>query len=270
MIDKFPVSVLSDESDTTQAKLWKLFERQYEKISNTFESIYLLLDIEKNEGMNLDRLGVLLGEARKGKQDSIYRKFLKIAVIKLISKGDIYTLNSIAFILDYTDLNIEEVYPAKIRIRKQDSILNLSPDTVLSFIFNSVRAGGVGCIIEYIFIINEAICSIPVSMSLLLDSAWILDGRKILNPVEVEYNSDEVIFYYNEMEIFRKNTRIYYEGNTRIHEAVLEKYECIEKLINKAVLCFDNRIVMDISFDIKEKDRFTTLIFRFMEVFSGI
>lgn len=65
----------------------------YEDIFQFFQEILIFMDIDRSQGLGLDKIGSILGEERNGRYDKLYRVALKTKVISNRSSGDIETLN---------------------------------------------------------------------------------------------------------------------------------------------------------------------------------
>lgn len=65
----------------------------YEDIFQFYQEILIFMDIDRSEGLGLDKIGSRLGEERNGRDDKLYRVALKTKVISNRSSGDIETLN---------------------------------------------------------------------------------------------------------------------------------------------------------------------------------
>jgi len=67
----------------------KAFGVQLQDLQNAIFQLFDILSIDGNEGVNLDRIGTLVGQLRNGKSDAEYRRFLKARVKINKSNGTI-------------------------------------------------------------------------------------------------------------------------------------------------------------------------------------
>ena len=207
---RLPKEILRPDADTTQAKLWALFADQVDELEAVNEQVRILYSIADNEGANLDQLGDLVGETRQGKNDADYREALALAVQRIASKGDIYSINEIAKALGFTDINIEERFgyenrldgtwlldgsrlldgqysPATFYFFRDKNVDDVTGDFYIGEAIESVRAAGVKAVIGFIFTSNESQCVVYTTYTGVLDGTWPLDGEKMLNPDKTDY-----------------------------------------------------------------------------------
>jgi len=199
-----PKSVLLNEEDTTQGKLWKAFADQMDEINSVITQMRTLQLIDPSEGINLDRLGELLGEDRAGKDDATYRVFLSIAIMSLVSRGDIFSLNALAAALGFENINIEEKWstllldgtwkldgtrkldgdrkPARFTFFRELDVDDVTPDFFISTVFDRTRAAGVAADIGFTFLVFEINSVVYPIHTGKLDGTWKLDGRIKLDP----------------------------------------------------------------------------------------
>ncbi len=217
-IQQFPSSILKNTPGTEQAKLYQLFATQMDELETVRADLYQFFDIANQVGINLDLIGELLGEARKGKTDEDYRLFLQIAIMRLASRGDINSINAIAAALGFTNINIEEIYrvgyvldssmlldgtwllngehtPAAFTFFRELSVDDATPDFAIAEMIDSVRAAGVDAQIAFNFIVLESDSVVYTNYTGLLDDTWFLDGKKMLS------GTSEMILTPNEIAI---------------------------------------------------------------------
>jgi len=215
-IKLLPKSHLLNEADTTQGKLWLAFAEQEDEVNVAIDGVRAILEIATASGINLDRLGELLGEPRAGKGDVEYRVFLSIAIMTLASRGDIASLNSLAIALGFENVNIEEKWstrlldgtwlldgtvkldgdrtPATFTFFRELSVNDPTPDFFIATVFDRTRAAGVDAQIGFTFLVYESDSYVYPIHTGLLDGTWKLDGRIKLDP-------DKMIFAPNEIAV---------------------------------------------------------------------
>ena len=99
-----------------------------EIIHENADRLKLWDDIDNARGSVLDRYGANFGVARGGADDTFYRLLIKIKMIALLSGGDIDTIISAAaslFNVDVSEIEVRELFPAKIWIYVDEAVLGL-------------------------------------------------------------------------------------------------------------------------------------------------
>ena len=107
-IKLLPISIVKNDIDSVQGKIWSVSANQYDDIETITNQLDFLGVIDKQEGLNLDNLGVLLGQLRNGLTDEQYRPFLKVAIKRYLSIGDIFSINELGKAVGISPLNIVE------------------------------------------------------------------------------------------------------------------------------------------------------------------
>jgi len=118
-----------------------IFVRPTQETENVSAELYKMRSIATASGVQLDELGTIVGEPRKGLSDAEYRSTILTKIFLNASCGQPEFL--ITFILKTTDsptVGITEYYPAGVRIE-------MNADTIPANYYNSVKkavAAGVG------------------------------------------------------------------------------------------------------------------------------
>ena len=105
---------------------------------------------ENARGSVLDRYGANFGVARGGADDTFYRLLIKIKMIALLSGGDIDTIISAAaslFNVDVSEIEVRELFPAKIWIYVDEAVLDyerLEAAPLIAELMKRIAAAGVG------------------------------------------------------------------------------------------------------------------------------
>lgn len=117
-----------------QAKQRRLVVEQYERAENLLSILEIfasqVLDIEKTAidvivstqlsnsvGVQLDGIGDIVGISRDGRSDDEYRNVIYSTIIINHSGGQVETvIEQIRILTDATDIQVEEIYPARMRI----------------------------------------------------------------------------------------------------------------------------------------------------------
>lgn len=123
---------------------WESMLTSYGTLVQDFEDelyrFFSELSLASAVGSQLDGLGEILGETRKGRSDSEYRAFLGIRVKINISRGEPETLiDVLAAITDSTYIGFVETFPAKVLLYFDGSVI---PGDIISNI-NLIRPAGV-------------------------------------------------------------------------------------------------------------------------------
>lgn len=115
----------------------------------TFFDLLDRLNIDISVGAQLDGIGEIIGEDRKGKSDALYRIYLKARVLVNKSSGTAPQINEIADILiaDAYAQTYREYYPAAWKIIVDDEFPT-DIDAVAELL-SETRAGGVHGFLEY-------------------------------------------------------------------------------------------------------------------------
>ena len=107
-------------------------------------------DLNNAAGEVLDRYGANFGVARSGVEDPFYRLLIQIKLISQLSGGDIDTVTQAAATLlgvDLTQINLEEVFPAKVWVYVDMEALSAEQLEVIDAIaamLKRIVSGGIG------------------------------------------------------------------------------------------------------------------------------
>jgi hypothetical protein len=136
-----------------------LFGRQTQDIEDAAWQLYDRLDIDTCEGVQLDRIGTIVGLSRSGWSDDLYRILLKAKIGKNVSHGTLEDVISVWRLLAQANkVQVIENYPAQVDLYSDTPIdgeissfvRNLMQDVVaagvrvdfLAIIFSSSNAFG--------------------------------------------------------------------------------------------------------------------------------
>jgi len=112
-INHIPESELSREAGTPQNIMLTISAAQHDEIDYQIGLMNIINIIGKNTGVNLDAIGRLLGESRKGRGDVLYKQLLDVARQNdefnhdFLEKTFMLLMN-----IDATDTRLVNVYPA--------------------------------------------------------------------------------------------------------------------------------------------------------------
>lgn len=134
-------------------KLLSLPGEQIDDLREALEKTRLWRDVDEAEGKALDNIGSNVQEPRRGRDDDTYRKFIKLKIVKNLSKGDIPTLNEvIPFFINGTLKGIKEAwtldggpFPAQEAALLIMIYASMTKNNPIPYeLINSIMAGGVG------------------------------------------------------------------------------------------------------------------------------
>lgn len=98
-------------------KFIRAFAAEVQSLEDEIFRFYHELALDQAVGEQLDGIGEILGEERKGRSDSEYRAFLSVRITINVSRGEPETMISVlAAITGSTYVNLVEAYPARIEM----------------------------------------------------------------------------------------------------------------------------------------------------------
>lgn len=113
--------------ETNIGRLFYLIAWGFEVIFENAERVKEWDDLDNAQGAVLDRYGANFGVARGAASDALYRIFIKVKMIAQLSGGDNDAIiNAAAELLgvEYSDILLEDVYPAKIALYVDQNLLS--------------------------------------------------------------------------------------------------------------------------------------------------
>lgn len=121
-----------------------LFGNQCQDLENAARKLLYILNIDKSEGIQLDKIGTLVGQARLGYNDEYYRMLLKVKIGVNVSEGDMERIITLwKNLTNSDDVKLTEILPAKIKLETNTYF----DPAIMSFMKNiaaQALAGGVG------------------------------------------------------------------------------------------------------------------------------
>lgn len=156
MLNKLTGAYCKDP-DSNIGKLFQIFSSGLTSVDTTLETISLWRDIDNAAGTTLDKIGQNFGVRREGTSDPIYRLLIKTKVRGMLAGGDVDTIiatTGALFGVDASDIELEELYPAKFRVIVDET--NMATEymefsAVASAVVKRIAAAGIGC--EVVFYI---------------------------------------------------------------------------------------------------------------------
>lgn len=289
MLANLPPSVLSQGTGTTQAKLLSAFATELDEIEAVEAQLLTLLEIETSTNVNLNQLGKLLNQVREGWDDATYRVFLQIAINKLASRGDIPSLNDMAAALDFTNINIVEMFdggkrldgmslldatgvldgvdrPATFSFFQDINVDDAGGSFEIATVMNAVRAAGVFAQISFIYTSNESQGVTSSVYDGLLDATGFMDGETALNPLKADLTPNYIALRDAGGEVLRKAAITYTDDNgDRIHQITVDQTELDGVTIITLQLYKDAVLMWTDTFTGKVKDDETIFVFKMKE-----
>ena len=136
--------------ETNIGKLFSLFAWCLELIHDNADLVKSWDDLDNAEGSVLDRYGETYGVERGAASDALYRIFIRVKWMAQLSGGDRNTIIMAAAELlgvEYTDVRYEDVFPAKIALYVDESLLSeerLELIEQIAYAIKRILAAGVG------------------------------------------------------------------------------------------------------------------------------
>jgi len=213
-LNRFPKSILNNDTATVLGKLWGLYSSQIDEINAVVIELKNIFDIYGNAGLPLDDIvGSLVNQERTpGDSDNTYRLDLFVAIAKKISGGTIPDLVDIGGTIAGTDENAKfrpvELYGQSEAVLLDGTMLldggdPLAPTTQRSASVEStlqggideinvplevgdaigeIRAAGVYAKFRVRFLDNISQMTLYTTPYTLLDASWILDSKSLMDP----------------------------------------------------------------------------------------
>ena len=136
--------------ETNIGKLFSILAWGLNSVEEQAELVWLWDDLDNAQGSVLDRYGENFGVKRNGSIDPFYRLLIKVKMISLLSGGDIDTvINATAslFDIDPALVDLDEVYPAKVRVYVDEDVLDatrIQTAESIASVMKRIVAAGVG------------------------------------------------------------------------------------------------------------------------------
>lgn len=136
--------------ETNIGRLFETLAWGLEFVHEHAERMRVWDDLDNAKGAVLDRYGANFGVDRGGATDTVYRLLIKVKMIALMSGGDIDTIISAAaslFNVDVSEIEVRELFPAKIWIYVDEAVLDyerLEAAPLIAELMKRIAAAGVG------------------------------------------------------------------------------------------------------------------------------
>lgn len=119
----------------------KAYLRQVQRLEDACWDVLLMRNLDKSVGVQLDTIGLLVGELRQDRNDTKYRRFIRARVRINRSKGNTKDVLGVLGIITSTPLHFKEFQPACLYI-ELDEIADEDP-VLLYGQLRDTKAGGV-------------------------------------------------------------------------------------------------------------------------------
>lgn len=117
---------------------------QVQNLEDAIFSLYGRLDIDGSSGIQLDRIGTIVGQERLGLADAEYQLFIKAKIAVNVSEGDAERIISTWKLMTGADqVVLYEAFPAEVDLYTESSILTPSLEPLALELIQNVAAGGV-------------------------------------------------------------------------------------------------------------------------------
>ena len=140
---------------TNIGRLHSIIGWGFDLVKENTERVRLWDDLDLAQGKVLDRYGNNYGVKRGTASDSIYRIMIKVKIISMLSAGNLDTIinaSAVLFDVDPEDVDIEEVFPAKVYLYIDEDKLDEEHKDVadsIAALMKRIKAAGVGMRIFY-------------------------------------------------------------------------------------------------------------------------
>ena len=125
-----------------EALLDSLGSEQIQDLEDALFGFYSRLDVENSVGSQLDLIGEIVGQGRKGLDDATYRIFLNAKIGRNVSESDIERIISIwNIIAGASTTQVFENYPAEIELYSDSPLSDELAAIALPLMQDAVGAG---------------------------------------------------------------------------------------------------------------------------------
>jgi hypothetical protein len=115
---------------------------QIQEIENAAIELYSRLNIDDSEGVQLNKIGEIVGQPRNGLSDTTYRIFLKAKIAVNVSEGDIEQVISVWKLMTGSSIvSLLEAYPAEVDLYYDVPLDDSVKDLAFALIQDVVGAG---------------------------------------------------------------------------------------------------------------------------------
>jgi hypothetical protein len=223
-LQRFPKSILNNETTSVLGKLWSLYATQIDEILDCITDLLNLLSIYDQNGLTLDEIiGSLVNQARiPGNNDDTYKLNLFIAIAKKISGGTIPELVDIGSAVAGEDENArfrpfelysntddvfldgadvldasEPLSPSTYRTASVESLIEGNIDNItvpleVGDAIDQIRGAGIYVKFRIKFLINESQATLYTTTYTTLDSTGALDGKTYMSGTDIKLAIDEI------------------------------------------------------------------------------
>ena len=129
-----------------------LFGQQIQSLEDGIYDLLNRLDIDASSGIQLDNIGILVGQDRLGLSDNIYRLFLKARIGKNVSEAEADRVVSVWQLISQSEsVHLVEAYPCEIDLY-YDTALD---ENLIQYAYDLIQdVVGAGIVVEYIAVFD--------------------------------------------------------------------------------------------------------------------
>jgi hypothetical protein len=125
-----------------EALLDSLGGQQIQDLENILFDINTRLDIDNSEGVQLNNIGLIVGQPRNGQDDITYRLFLKAKAGVNVSEGDVERVLSVwKIITGGSVIQVIDVYPAGVELFSDVPVADELAEAAFTLMQDVVAAG---------------------------------------------------------------------------------------------------------------------------------
>jgi hypothetical protein len=125
--------------------------RPSQAIENTLQDMLVFRTVDRATGVNLDRLGKIVGQPRNGLVDDDYRRYIRARIAANRSRGTVNDILKVARLIVYSDdasLEIDQQGTAAFVIRVVGVTVDPSLAAILLAFLKASKSAGVRVILE--------------------------------------------------------------------------------------------------------------------------
>lgn len=123
---------------------------QVQQIEDALIVLQFSRNVHEAEGAQLDGIGSIVGQAREGRDDATYRRWVIAAVLVNRKGGELATLiAAVLAIFPGSTVELVEDQPATVRVRVAGEVFSADTGRDVARLLGRARAGGVRLVLEH-------------------------------------------------------------------------------------------------------------------------
>ena len=161
------------DSTKLQGLITALFGTQVQELEDALYPLFERLDLDSQEGKQLDGIGSIVGQSRLGLDDDLYRIWIKARIGQNVSEGDIERIISVWKLINSpaTTIQLVEHFPAEVA---------LYSDAAIDIVLDLTTEGGAD-------IVAEDDTGIAVNITAYMEYIWAFMQKILSAGVKVAY-----------------------------------------------------------------------------------